>query len=239
MKKLLLLVILFSNFLLLIIFPAKLYSQNVAIEVQKMNILYKFVPNPINVVIENCPCNKVAIKSNYGSLTIMQDSCHYRYNTSNCETHLETIIVGINEGKEISWIDTVNYQVHDIFKYIESDLSCIRSNLIKKEDLLSCIKDAKELEMLAYDEVYELGLKAPLINFDINLSFPIIKYSVDVYRVDSLIYSEVDIKGTNYSSGIISQFKTSQLNDKYIFYNVTIEYGDCEKIIKDKTIIIK
>ena len=78
MKKFLFLVISF------IVFSLISFSQNVAIELDKMNVLYKFVDNPIKVVVQDYPCNKLILKSKYGNIKIAYDSCHYIYRTDSC-----------------------------------------------------------------------------------------------------------------------------------------------------------
>jgi hypothetical protein len=76
-------------------------------------------------------------------------------------------------------------------------------------------------------------LRSHLVNYNIEAEFKVLRYCVDIRRNDSLIYIEYDIKGANFSSGLLSQIEKAKINDEYKFYNITIQYGDCEEQIED------
>lgn len=228
----------------LIAFTTDIFSQQVAVQLSKMNILYEIVPNPIKVVVENYPCNKVIVGSKYGKINKVNDDQNdgqYYYKTSQCDRHTDSIFIGILEKGSIKWVDTLNYRIISVLDAVEPNFqNRFNNSCIKKEYLLKIIKYAEDsipgLEKRDYNELY---LSAPLINFDINLSFKIVRYCVDLYRNDSIVYSEECVSDEFFSRDLINQLKLSKSGDELLFYNITVKYLDCEKVVSDYKLKIK
>ena len=77
------------------IFSYNTFAQSVAIELEKMNVFYKSIDNPFKIVVQNYPCEKLILKSNFGEINIASDSCHYNYRTDTCNEYNEKIYIGV------------------------------------------------------------------------------------------------------------------------------------------------
>ena len=201
----------------------KSHSQQVAIELEKMNVFYKSIENPIKVVAQNYPCEKLILKSKYGTIRHAGDSCHYIYRTDSCKAYYESIFVGKNLGDKLIWLDTLNFRLKKIpdpivfVGYITSYGNIDRNNLIATG-----------------------GIGARVDNFDIDANFRVLQYSVLIYRNDTVIFKAKNIIGYKFSTELISEIKKSRTNDKYLFEDVVVETFDkCTSKLSGPEIRIK
>ena len=215
MKKFLFLVISF------IVFSLISFSQNVAIELDKMNVLYKFVDNPIKVVVQDYPCNKLILKSKYGNIKIAYDSCHYIYRTDSCYQYEDRIFVGVKDRDTVKWIDSLKYRLRKI-----PDPTILVGGMHEG--------------YVNRNVILAIGfVGVALENIDVDIHYYVTKYSVEIKRADSTIYKEVDLIGEKFSSELISEIKKSKTNDKYIFYDVNVETNNrCGQKLMGPVLII-
>ncbi len=196
--------------LLLIAFNS-LYSQTVAVELDKMNVFYVGVEHPITIVVENYPCDRIVVKPSYGTITKTFDNCHYYYKTDSCVFFQETIFVGVMHEETVKWLDTLEYRV----KRIPDPRVMITSRysgLITKEDfMISAIH--------AHTDYY-----------DYQSVSPVIRYSYEIWRNDSLICRETDIEGCMFTDKLRLEIVKSQKGDRYYFFDVIAEmFTECRK----------
>ena len=193
------------------------FSQNVAIELQKMNVLYKSVQNPINIAIDDCPCRgDIILKAKYGKLILQNnvDSCHYYYISYECISNKETIFAGIKLNNKIKWIDSLNYELKDI----------------PPIDYRPRIGGKTGGTINKYYLINQLGLYAPLENYDINLNFEVLSFKIEIIRNDSIVLYKSEIKGHKFTEKILFEIKNSQSNDRVRFYDIEINvYNNCPR----------
>jgi len=195
------------------LFQFNIFSQTVAIELEKMNVFYISVDNPIKVVMQGYPCDKIVLKSKYGNLKPAGDSCHYIYRNDSCNTFTESISVGVLNGKSIRWVDTMKYRL----KRIPDPVIYIAGS--------KCGTIDRKLILITGGPI------AKLDNMDIDITFQVSHYSVEIKRADSIIYKEVNIKGGKWSNGLITEIKKSMTGDKYFFYDVEVASIICNRNI--------
>lgn len=203
------------------------FSQNSAILNERLNILYKYAPNPIKIVVQNVPCNDLVVSANIGKLVISdhsRDSCHFIYWCNDCDAKSDLIKIGVKEKDKIRWIDSSGFRLfEDAKKSIYINVyGCRETCKIKKENFKL---DAKAIEL-----GYHMGLSAPLINWDIEMSYPVVKYSVEIKRKDTVIYSDIDIIQNTFTDNFIAKILTCLPGDQINFYNVSVKIGNCEEL---------
>jgi len=215
--------------------PFQVKSQQIAIELDKMNVLYKFVPNPLKIVAENFPCDKVIAKSKNGKLVKLDENCNYIYNSENCNAISEDITVGIIKSDKIFWTDTIHFRLKDILTEIKASI-CGFSG--------SCLIDKKVLMSFADNFSPEnLGIYIPkLINIfvsELDLEFKVVKYNIEISRNDSILYKRKDIKDNYMFNELACMIESLKTDDILMVNNITIEYGECEKKLDDIILKIK
>lgn len=52
-------------------------AQHISVANDKENILYVGIPNPLTIVAENCPCNKLVVKTSIGKIS--GSDCSYTF----------------------------------------------------------------------------------------------------------------------------------------------------------------
>jgi hypothetical protein len=184
--------------------PSLTHSQTVAVELEKMNVLYVGVENPIRIAIENYPCDKIVVKTTKGIIKTTSDHCHYYYKTDSCWTFNEQIFVGINEGNITKWLDTLDYRI----KKTPTPRILIAGHyrgLIEKKDFINSV------------------ILAHLEGFDFNGYAKVIKYSYEIWRQDSIIKKETDLQGNKFSTSLNSEIAKAKQGDRYIFFDVFAE----------------
>ena len=226
----------FCFFLYFLLFSQlTVFSQNVAVEVEKMNILWKFAPNPIKIVVQDVPCEKVVVKTKVGTLTHSsdKDSCHYFYWSKDCIAKQEQFTIGIKNDGKIKWIDSLEYRlIDDAKKSIFINVNGCMSNCIRNKESFE-----DDVSLTGIDYIHKIT--ATLINFDIDLNYKVSKYSVELTRNDLIIYSEKDILQDTFSKKLLQNIKNAEPNDKIRFYDVIVSFDNCEEKYEGPTITIK
>ena len=152
---------------LLVLSSFRASSQKVAVELEKMNILYIGVDIPLKIVVENYPCNKIIVKATYGSIKPSLDNCQFLYKIDSCNANIETIFVGIQIKGTIKWIDSLKYRVT---KTPQPQISFygIDSDWINSRDRFSHII-------------------AHINDFDYEYDPEVVNYSIEILRNDTFI----------------------------------------------------
>jgi GldM C-terminal domain len=63
------------------LFSYVLNAQHSAISADKMNVLYATIDNPLTIAAENCPCNKLVVKSSLGTIT-KEGKCKFNFRST-------------------------------------------------------------------------------------------------------------------------------------------------------------
>lgn len=204
-------------FLILNFIVSVTYSQNVAVELEKMNVLYIGVENPINVVVGNHSSKKLVVKAKHG--VVEPNYRGYIYKIDTCAYCMEIIYVGIKSVKGVKWIDSLYYRLKMIPDPI-IDIGGKRSGFIKCDKLIMW----GGLRVDYNDEFYE------------PTPYKFLSYSVEITRNDSIIYNNMDIKTRKYPEELILEIRNMQKGDVIRFYNCTILHpGNCERILEGPT----
>lgn len=193
--------ILSSIFIIVWLLNTSVIAQTVAIGLEKMNVFYVGVDNPLVVAVENYPCDKIRLSPSVGTITKISSDCHFIYRIDSCSTFFASIFVGIEEGNSLQWIDTLDYRI----KKTKTPRVCVAGvyyGLVKKEQLV------------ANHYVFALN-----DDFDFPDYARITSFSCEIWRKDSLIYQEKDIQGNKFSENIISKIAESKKGDRLLIFN--------------------
>ena len=124
---------------------------------------------------------------------------------------------------KIKWLDTLSYRLKKIPDPIIFVANISNCGIINRNALATAG-----------------GLVARVENIDIDVSFRIYQYSVAIYRNNSSIFKASNIVGNKFSPELISEIRKSEINDKYIFYDVVIEtFNKCTPKLQGPEIWIK
>lgn len=94
MQGVLLLILLFFQLGL-----AKTFSQNVAIDNLKQNIAYPLLDHPMNIIVEEIPCDEIFVSTNNGKIRL-KGSCEYVFHPREVG-HASIFIHKIEKGDTI------------------------------------------------------------------------------------------------------------------------------------------
>ena len=85
-----------------------------AIQREKMNILYKAIDNPIQIVVEKLPLPSYQSGGRLGEKKLVTSSRYFIYTTDNGYSIKETPIIGINKWGPVCWIYRLEYRLKRI-----------------------------------------------------------------------------------------------------------------------------
>ena len=220
--------------ILILVQQLKTYSQNVAIELTNMHVLYKYVPNLIKIVVQNTPPKNVIIKTKVGTLKRLheEDSCLYYYWCSKCNVTQEQITIGVRTNYNINWIDSTGYGLKEDAK---------KSILIKIRGCIGdCVQEKEYFKIDTIgDEIIPPRLSAPTINYDFDVDYKVIKYSVEQIRNNSIIYRSLNIVQDEFTRELSNKIEESKSGDKFKFFDVYVGFDNCEEVFEGMTITIK
>jgi len=174
-------------------------GQNISISFTRENIIYRGIPNPISVVVENMKCGSFFITTDNGKIT--GDSCSYLIKVK----RLGKSTIYINKIVETDTVvlGTAVFAVKDIPKpsiYVDG----LNNGKITKENLLA-----------------QGSFKARLDNFDLCITYHIMSYSV-VFLKKNNTFNLVDVKTSVFSEELINEFKALRKNDKLIITDIKV-----------------
>ncbi len=193
--------------ILVCIVSTKGFSQTVSISPVKTRVLYQWLDNPLQVVVENSSCKNLIVKAQKGK--IKGKECEYIY-TTNDTVFRDVIKVGILKNGKVKWISEQDFIVKKLY-----DPDVAIGSWIGKNDTV--YKSA----LMA-----QVGLNLPLYDFGIcsftdNRRQVVTDYNVKVFRNSKVIFSEIvasNLLTEKFKSFISTQ---SLKNDTIVFENIT------------------
>ncbi len=212
-----------------------IFAQKVIVGVPRNAILFKYAPNQIRIAIEGQSCEDIVVCSKQNKITRAEyiDSCEFYYWSSNCNQNIEIIYVGIRKDNEIRWVDTL------VFNLKEDALHSIVAYIGDWSDAKELPKESLLMRNLENQFVNELNIYAPLVNWDIDITYSVKTFSLEIIRGINLIYSGKNILKKELPEKLVSIIQNSLSGDKFRFYNISISIGDCEEYISEREIVIK
>ncbi|MGG9972629.1 GldM family protein [Ferruginibacter sp. SUN002] len=194
-------------FILLFIFCTNfsLYAQRTAVALEKMNVFYIGVENPLTVAAENCSCAQLVVKATNGRLT--RKGCNFIIRVT--EPGKSAIIIYKRTGNKLKELDTWEYRVKmvpdPIFKigYYGPCRDKITTNHIKEQKFV----------------------RAELENFDFLGNFKVDSFRVTISNDSSLTKTYLNISN-KISDELHAAFLALQKNDKIVFDKILVTGPD-------------
>lgn len=194
-------------FLLSILFSVKLSAQQVAVALDKMNVFYIGVPNPVTIAVENTDCKDISIEAEGCNITEEKSiPCHYVI------TVLKPGKVAVNVFKKAGGgkvkVGTQEFRC----KYIPDPVARISG--MKWGDVL-CLSLFKRQE----------GIILAMDNFDFDLRIAVDAYTITIVRNNETIF-EKKCSGGRFDSETIQQFQKLKAGDRVIISEIKFHRPD-------------
>ena len=158
----------------LIAFSNILHAQPSLISTKSTNVLYQWIENPVQIAIENYPCEKLVAKVDNGKLT--DNGCNYIYKSESQIISKAKITIGVKMKKGIDWIDSFTL----IIKPLEDPIPYFA--MAKNGDTIS------SLRILANPYIY-----VPIEDWELHENLyrqKISSFSLKVVRNETIIFEE-------------------------------------------------
>lgn len=181
-----------------------IYSQTVAVELEKMNVLYIGVDNPVTIAVENYPCDKTVLQAERGVVKQNSEKCRYTYRIDTCKSYSDRLFVGILDKGWLTWIDTLDYRL----KRIPDPAVMVAGHwqgVVKKAEFRNA------------------ALMAELMNFDFDCYAKVLRYSYEFRRKDSVIVQETNIKGNAFTERLRTEIENAEKGDIVYFFDIFAE----------------
>lgn len=186
-----------KKLLFFLFIPFSCAAQQTAIANAKFNILYIGVDNPLDVVVENTPCEALILSTDNG--TIRGKGCRY---TAMPQTPGEMRL----SVKKISGGDTLDVTVQQFrVKRIPNPIAWIGpgiSGRIKKQLLIA-----------------HQGIGTTIENFDIQVSAPVTRFRMLLMRGDTLLAVHT-VKSNRFDEPIKTSFAQIKPGDRVYFLDI-------------------
>lgn len=154
----------------------KTFSQTVAVSATKTNVLFRGFDNPLNIVVENYPCNKIVVQTSKGILS--GSGCQFTYRVE--DTVSTTIIkVGIRETTGIKWLIESRYHIWPVPESIV---------------VFGKVKSGEEISKRAILAIGGIKMQCP--DIDLYECPEILSYSLIVSTKDTTLLLAKNIAGT-------------------------------------------
>lgn len=214
MRQVLFLIILFLQF-----GTAESFSQNVAIENHKQNIVYPYLDNPMNIIVEGIPCDEIFVSTNNGEMK-SKGSCQYIFHPR--EVGVASIFIHRVEQGDTIQIKERKYRVKRWPKP-EARLGRKNSGRLKLGELKT-----------------QMGIIVPIENFDIDAHCKVISFQLQIIRGKDLI-AEVANFGGKFEEKNKNLLLKVEKGDRIIVDEIIVLMpGSKDKIeLEDIDIIIK
>lgn len=153
----------------------------VAVSMDKVNVTYELVENPLVVAVEHCSCNDIRLAVDMGTISKGDEPCAFLYTAPNAGK--ATFTVSRKIGKEYKEAGKMVYRVKP---------------LPPPEAFLGGKRDAD-----MYVPVFktQLGLTAVLIDFAFDIHYTISEFRMEIKRRQQVIFEE-DNKGNVFNNEI-------------------------------------
>ena len=170
-------------------------AQHTTVSADKMNILYAAIDNPLTIVSENCPCNKLIVKSNLGSIT-SDGSCQFLFKSS--ESGGAEISVYKKNDKGLKKLNTWFFRVKNIPNPVfrigpYGGESCYR--------VYSAVIAAQEF------------VRADLENFDFDVRFHVDSFRVNILNNDSCRIKRFTVNNNHVPNEVREEFTKLKESD--------------------------
>jgi hypothetical protein len=183
--------------LLIFFFTTSVNAQAAAVSADKMNVLYAGIDNPVTIVSANCPCNKIKVHTNIGSLT--GRDCKYLFKADKQgQASISVSRIGAPSNKITVWQFRVKAIPDPIFKIgpygMESSFS-INANVLSAQQYV----------------------RAELENFDFDVRFRIDSFRVKILSSDSCKIKSYSIGSNRLPDEVRTNFKQLNESDIIVF----------------------
>lgn len=81
----------------------------VAVTMNKVNVVYELVENPLIVAVEGCPCKEIRLTTDFGTINEDDTPCHYKY--SSPRPGKATFTISRKEGTGYRKVGSMIYRV--------------------------------------------------------------------------------------------------------------------------------
>lgn len=183
--------------LLFTFFYNAIRAQPGTISADKNDVCYAGVDNPLTVVVQNCPCNKMVLKVDNGK--IEGGNCKYLY--SPAHSGKVSVIAYKKNGKQLDSISEWQFRVKTIpdpvFKigpYGKHSLGVSRAVLAAQK-----------------------FVRADLENFDFDARFRVDSFSIDIYKRDTCAIKHFEVKSNQLPGEFAEAMRYLRTNDLIVF----------------------
>jgi len=193
--------------LLGLIYFDTLFCQTVVVSPTKMNVVYRWLENPIKIVVENTPCSKVVVKVNSGVLN--GQGCEYTYLPNDTNFNIAIISVGIVDSGKTKWIYNTEFRIKNgpnptpmlagrLYGYVNVNVILVVPYI--------CAPLTNGFEVVDAPDQQKVD-----------------SFSLRIFRGDSLIFSKQKIKGNKIPSDVLDYLKTkSKPFDRLLITNIYV-----------------
>lgn len=150
------------------------FSQKVAIENLKQNIAYPYLDNPMNIIVEEIPCDEIYVSTNNGEMK-SKGNCEYIFHPD--EVGMASIFIYKIEKGDTIQIEERKYRVKR-WPISKARIGRINSGKIGLTEFK-----------------VQRGVIVPVENFDISANYKVVSYRLQIVRGQDLIGEEVNIGG--------------------------------------------
>ena len=198
-----------------LVFVMDLFGQVVSISSPNQRIVYQWLENPLEIVIENHSCKEIVVKADHGEIS--GRDCNFIYTIKDIEIENVRISAGLKSKGKIEWIEEIEFNVKPIpTPKVQVGLS----------------SDDKINKQLLINSPFLLILSSPF-GFEL-IENPkkerVVEYSIQILRNDSIVFESLNNLGREFSDET-KQFINEKClnNDILIVSNVSILLYDSEK----------
>jgi hypothetical protein len=199
----------------LLTFPA--FAQQSTISVEKMNILYIGVPNPVKAIIEGQSCESIVMSGEVADIKA----------TGNCGFDVWVdkpgklyIEIGIKENGNFKSVGKREFRI----KYIP-DPYVILGGRTQGRLKLDILKEQTEIV-------------AEVVNFDFEVVFEITNFDIEISRYDKVILKE-NTNGSKFSQSTLKAFSDLKTGDKIAITNIHAQGPDKrDRLLTDIILIV-
>lgn len=182
-----------------------------AVALQRSNIAYEGVWNPLKIVVENLGCNQLIVTTDNGEMK-QRVGCTFDYRPARPGTAL--LMIKKKEAGVLKEIGKVKYEIKAL-PMPEAGIGGMHG----------AVYDAGFFKT-------HTGLFAVVPGFEIEVAFRIKSYTVAVIRSGQLIFSKVNNQAT-FEPAVKKVLQGLQAKDEVVFSDIACLYPD-DKIVKLK-----
>jgi hypothetical protein len=176
------------------------FGQIVGVAVEKMNVLYKGIYNPLTISVESHSCKEIVVKTSNGVITGSNGKYNFMPKDSAGKSSETYLYVGIKSGSTVKWIDTLKFRVKRIPDPVPM-IANISGGYISKAVLIAAACIIPTLQ-----------------NFDFDLSFVITSYTMTMNVKGDLI--EKNAVGNKLTADMFAMINAAATGTKIYFENI-------------------